>query len=122
MSEKFSRTEMLIGADALEKLNASRVAVFGVGGVGGYVAEALARTGIGTIGIVDNDTVNETNINRQIIATTDTVGMNKTDAVKERILKINPECNVVVTTCFSPPKQTKLNFWITIMLLMQLTQ
>lgn len=104
------RTERMLGKESTEILANSSVLLFGLGGVGGYVAEALTRTGIGTIGIVDNDTVNETNINRQIIATTDTVGMNKTDAVKERILKINPDCNVVVYNLFFTPETDEIDF------------
>jgi tRNA A37 threonylcarbamoyladenosine dehydratase len=90
----FSRTEMLIGKEAVEKLKKCRVAVFGVGGVGGYAVEALARTGVGMIDIIDSDTVAESNINRQIIATTKTVGRKKVEVAKERILDINPECRV----------------------------
>ena len=90
----FSRTEMLIGKDALEKLNKCRVAVFGVGGVGGYAVEALARSGVGTIDVVDSDVVDVTNINRQIIATSKTVGRKKVEVAKERINDINPNCKV----------------------------
>ena len=89
--EKFSRTEMLIGKDAVEKLAKSRVAVFGVGGVGGYVVEALVRSGIGSLDLIDNDTVSVSNINRQIIATTKTVGRSKVEVAKERALEINPD-------------------------------
>ena len=94
MKEKFSRTEMLVGADALQKLNNSRVAVFGVGGVGGYVAESLARAGVGAIDLIDNDVVSESNINRQIIALTSTVGELKTEVMRQRILDINGDCQV----------------------------
>lgn len=90
MSDRFYRTQMLIGEDNLDKLKNCRVAVFGVGGVGGYVAEALARSGVGTIDIIDNDTVSLSNINRQIIALTSTVGRLKTQVMKQRILDINP--------------------------------
>ena len=83
--EQFERTRMLIGNEGLNKLKKSSVAVFGIGGVGGYVVEALARSGVGTIDIIDNDTVNETNINRQIIATHKTLGRYKVDVMKERI-------------------------------------
>ena len=86
MQNQFSRTEILLGATALEKLNKSRVAVFGVGGVGGYVAEALARSGVGKIDIIDKDTVSLTNINRQIIALHSTIGKAKVEVMKERIL------------------------------------
>lgn len=92
----FSRTELLIGSKAVEKLANSRVAVFGVGGVGGYVVEALVRSGIGTLDLVDNDDVSISNINRQIIATTKTVGRSKVDVAKERALEINP--NVKINT------------------------
>ena len=104
MSEIFKRTEMLLGSDALNKLGASAVAVFGVGGVGGGVIEALARGGIGRIDLIDNDTVSESNINRQIIATTNTVGMLKTEAAKARILEINPNCAVNIFNIFILPE------------------
>ena len=90
-SSVFSRTEMLIGKDALEKLNKCRVAVFGVGGVGGYAVEALARSGVGTIDVIDSDVVDISNINRQIIATSKTVGRKKVEVAKERIADINPD-------------------------------
>ena len=92
--EKFSRTELLIGEKAVEKLAKSRVAVFGVGGVGGYVVEALVRSGIGTLDLVDNDDVSISNINRQIIATTKTVGRSKVEVAKERALEINPDVKI----------------------------
>ncbi len=94
MSERFSRTERLFGTAAMEKLAASRVAVFGLGGVGGYAAEALARSGVGRLDLIDNDTVSVTNLNRQILATEQTLGMAKTDAAEKRILSINPNCRV----------------------------
>ncbi len=94
--ERFSRTSALIGEDAFNKLNRCRVAVFGIGGVGGYALEALVRSGVGEVHIIDGDTVNITNLNRQIIATIDTVDMPKTQAAKERMLKINP--NLKITT------------------------
>lgn len=96
MPDRFSRTALLFGSDAMERLRNSRVAVFGVGGVGGYVVEALARCGVGTLDLIDNDTVSETNINRQIIALTSTIGQYKVDAAKKRVLDINP--NAVVNT------------------------
>lgn len=102
--EQFSRTEMLIGAEALECLHGARVAVFGVGGVGGYVVEALARSGIGAFDLIDNDVVAESNINRQIIATHDTIGRYKVDVMKERILSINPLAQVSVHPCFFLPE------------------
>lgn len=94
MLEKFLRTENLIGKENLQKLKNSHIAVFGIGGVGGYVTEALARAGVGKIDIIDNDTVSESNINRQIIATTKTIGQLKVDVMKERLLDINPEIQV----------------------------
>ena len=94
MKDTFSRTEMLIGADSLEKLKNSRVAVFGVGGVGGYIVEALVRAGVGNVDIIDNDTVSESNINRQIIALQSTIGKMKTEVMYQRILDINPETKV----------------------------
>ena len=101
---RFSRTEMLLGESAMERLKNARVAVFGVGGVGGYVVEALARSGVGTLDLIDNDTVNLTNINRQIIALQNTVGRYKVDVAKERILEINPEANVNVYRTFYLPE------------------
>lgn len=94
MLEKFLRTENLIGKENLQKLKNSHVAVFGIGGVGGYVTEALVRAGVGKIDIIDNDTVSESNINRQIIATTKTIGQLKVDVMKKRLLEINPEIQV----------------------------
>ena len=94
MDERFEREEMLIGKEALMKLFASRVCLFGVGGVGSYTAEALARAGVGAIDIVDNDTVSVTNINRQLCALTSTVGRPKVDVVAERLLDINPELKI----------------------------
>lgn len=105
----FSRTELLLGPDSMERLKHARVAVFGVGGVGGYVVEALVRSGIGEIDIIDSDKVSTSNINRQIIATTKTVGQYKVDAMKERILDINPDCKVNGYPCFYLP-DTKDNF------------
>lgn len=91
---------MLIGKDAVEKLNNSRVAVFGVGGVGGYVVEALSRAGVGNIDIIDNDTISVSNLNRQIIALNSTVGKNKVDVLKARLLDINPNLKVETYKCF----------------------
>ncbi len=101
--EEFSRTKALIGETALEKLAGSHVAVFGAGGVGGYVIEALARAGVGTLTIVDKDTVSLSNINRQIFALHSTVGKPKVEVAKERILDINPECKVNAVVCFYLP-------------------
>ena len=95
MSGIFSREELLLGADAVKKLNNSAVALFGVGGVGSFAAEALVRAGVGKIALIDSDTVNESNINRQIIALHSTVGKNKVDVMRERILDINPNAQVI---------------------------
>lgn len=104
MSEQFSRTELLIGSDGMEKLQKARVAVFGVGGVGGYVVEALARSGVGTLDIIDADKVCLSNLNRQIIATHKTIGEYKVDAARERILDINPRAVVNAHRCFYLPE------------------
>ena len=96
MDEKFSRTEMLIGNDGMEKLKNAKVAVFGLGGVGSFVCEGLARSGVGNFILVDFDKVDESNINRQQIATINTTGKYKVDLMKERILEINPDANVEV--------------------------
>jgi len=104
MKEEFSRTERLLGNAAMERLKNARVAVFGVGGVGGYVAEALARSGVGALDLIDSDTVNLSNINRQIIALHSTVGQFKVDVMKERIADINPDCRVTVHRCFYLPE------------------
>ena len=101
---QFIRTEMLLGTQAMEKLKKAHVAVFGIGGVGGYVVEALARSGIGYLTIVDSDKVAESNLNRQIIATYDTVGRDKVSVMKERILSINPKAQVITKTCFYLPE------------------
>ena len=103
MKEQFERTSLLVGEEAISKLNNSKVLIFGVGGVGGYVAEALARTGVGSITIVDKDTVSESNINRQIIALHSTVGRDKVDVLKERMLDINPDIQVDARKCFFLP-------------------
>lgn len=94
MKEQYIRTAMLLGEDGLEKLQKKRVAIFGLGGVGGYVAEALARSGIGALDLIDHDTVAESNLNRQIIATYDTIGSLKTEVMKERIGSVNRDCIV----------------------------
>lgn len=109
MDERFQRTAMLLGSEALEKLKNARVAVFGVGGVGGYAAEAIARCGVGTIDVIDNDVVSVSNINRQIIALTSTVGRYKADVVKERIEDINPEAVVTAHKIFFLP-DTEMDF------------
>ena len=104
MLNQFSRTALLVGQGAIEKLQASRVAIFGIGGVGGYVAEALARSGVGCFDLVDNDTVALTNLNRQIIATHATIGQPKVQVMAERIHAINPEAVVHVHQCFFLPE------------------
>ena len=104
MAEEFARTELLLGADGMEKLKNARVAVFGIGGVGGHAFEALVRSGVGTIDIFDNDTVALTNLNRQIIATRETLGKSKVDAAKERALSINPNVTVNAHNCFFMPE------------------
>lgn len=100
MDEFFLRQNIIFGADSLKKLKNSRVAVFGVGGVGGYVCEALARSGVGKLDIVDNDTVSVSNINRQIIALNSTIGKYKVDVAKERLLDINPDIDIKTYKCF----------------------
>lgn len=97
---RFERTELLLGRDSLEKLKNAKVIVFGVGGVGSFVCEALARGGVGTITLVDNDVVSESNINRQLIALSSTIGQNKTEVMKDRIMQINPNCSVTSIPCF----------------------
>ncbi len=104
MLNQFSRTELLLGKDAMEKLRGSRVAVFGIGGVGGYVCEALVRSGVGAFDLIDDDKVCLTNLNRQIIATRSTVGKYKTEVMKERMLDINPEVKVETHQCFFLPE------------------
>lgn len=104
MTDFLERTRAMLGDDAIEKLNKSRVAVFGVGGVGGYTVEALVRSGIGEIDVFDKDTVSISNINRQIIATQSTVGMSKVEAIKARIHEINPECKVNIHEVFYLPE------------------
>ena len=104
MLDRFSRTQLVFGKEAMDRLKGSRVAVFGVGGVGGYTVEALARSGVGAIDIIDNDKVCLTNINRQIIATGKTVGKYKVDVAKERIEEINPDCKVTASRTFYMPE------------------
>lgn len=104
MSKQFERTELLIGTDAVKKLVSARVAVFGIGGVGGYVCEALVRSGVGAFDLIDSDTVDITNINRQIIATHHTIGRYKTEVMRERMLEINPAVQVRVRNCFFLPE------------------
>lgn len=102
--EKFSRTALLLGESAIEKLRNARVIVFGAGGVGGYAVEALARSGVGAIDVVDNDCVSVSNLNRQILALTSTVGRKKTEVAKERIHAINPDCVVNTFDLFYLPE------------------
>ena len=109
MLNEFSRTELLLGKEAMEKIESSRVAVFGIGGVGGYTVEALARSGVGCLDLIDDDKVCLTNINRQIIATRNTVGQYKVDVMKSRILEINPNAIVNIYKCFYLP-ETKDEF------------
>ena len=100
MLNQFSRSQLLLGESNMKKLSEARVAIFGIGGVGGYVAEALARTGVGSFVLIDDDKVCLTNINRQIIATRKTVGQYKTDVMRDRILDINPDAEIEVRKCF----------------------
>ena len=104
MLNQFSRTQLILGKESIEKLNNSTVAVFGIGGVGAYAVEALARSGVGRFVLIDDDKVCMTNINRQIIATFNTVGKYKCDVMKERILEINPKAIVEVHKCFVLPE------------------
>ena len=101
---QFARTELLLGAAAMERLAAARVAVFGVGGVGGYVVEALARSGVGSLTMFDDDEVSLTNLNRQIVATHDTLGQSKVEAMAERVRSIVPECAVIPRRMFYTPE------------------
>ena len=104
MQEQFVRTALLLGEEGIDKLSRSKVAVFGIGGVGGFTVEALARSGVGYFLLVDNDKVALSNLNRQIIATLDTVGRYKTQVMKERILSINPQAAVETRECFFLPE------------------
>ena len=104
MQENFSRTELLLGREAMERLSRARIAVFGLGGVGGYAVEALARSGVGVLDLFDYDTISRSNINRQILATEDSIGRKKVDVMKERLLEINPKVEVFVYDCFFLPK------------------
>ena len=104
MSSPFARTELIFGTEALKKLADSRVAVFGIGGVGGYVVEALARAGVGQLDLIDKDTVDVTNLNRQIVATTKTIGRPKVDIAAQRVTDINPDCIVTTYKTFFLPE------------------
>lgn len=107
MWEQFQRTELLLGKAAMHRLAGARVAVFGIGGVGGYVVEALARGGIGALDLIDNDKVSLSNLNRQIIALRSSIGREKVDVMRERVLDINPELKVEVYNCFFLPETAK---------------
>lgn len=107
MLNQFSRTELLFGKEAMDKLANSRVAVFGIGGVGGYVCEALVRSGVGAFDLIDDDKVCLTNLNRQILATRKTVGKYKADVMKERMLDINPDADIRVRKCFFLPENAE---------------
>ena len=112
MQDQFSRTELLLGREGLEKLKKAHVAVFGIGGVGGYAVEALARSGVGAIDLIDDDKVCLSNINRQIIATHKSVGLYKVDVAKERVLDINPDCKVrTFKTFYMPETASQFNFY-----------
>lgn len=104
MENRLERTELLLGRENMERLAGARVAVFGVGGVGGYVVEALARSGVGALDLIDDDVVAPSNINRQIIATVSTVGRPKAEAARDRVLDINPDCRVQVHKTFYLPE------------------
>lgn len=106
MLNQFARSQLLLGEDNMKKLSKARVAVFGIGGVGGYVVEALARTGVGSFVLVDDDKVCLTNINRQIIATRKTIGQYKAEVMRDRILEINPDAEVEVRKCFYLPENS----------------
>ena len=108
MLNQFSRTELLYGKEAMERLANARVAIFGLGGVGGYTAEALARSGVGTFDLIDDDKVCLTNLNRQIIATRKTVGKQKVEVMRDRIMEINPHARIHLHNCFYLPDQRDL--------------
>ena len=107
MSDPFSRTRLLLKDAAMQKLNESRVLLFGIGGVGGACAEALVRSGIGSLDLVDSDTVDESNLNRQIFATRDAIGMRKLDAAKKRLLAVNPDLKLTLHDCFFLPENAE---------------
>ena len=109
--DPFSRTQFLLGSTAMEKLKNARVAVFGLGGVGGYVAEALARSGVGALDLVDHDTISLTNLNRQILATRETVGLPKAEAAAQRVTSINPDCDArAIQTFYLPETADQFDF------------
>lgn len=107
MEERLVRTELLLGEEGIRRLEGSRVAIFGLGGVGGYAAEALARSGVGTLDLIDSDKVSESNLNRQIIATCETIGRYKVDVMRERILSVNPQARIFTHCCFYLPDQAE---------------
>lgn len=107
MLTQFSRTELLLGEEAMQRLAGAKVAVFGIGGVGGYVCEALVRSGVGALDLIDKDTVSLTNLNRQIIATRKTIGQYKTEVMRERIAEINPDAEVTIHNCFFLPENAE---------------
>ena len=109
MADIYSRTRLVLGSDAVDKLHKAKVAVFGIGGVGGYTVEALARSGVGNLELIDSDKVVLSNVNRQIIATQNNIGQYKTEAAKERISAIDPDCNVTARNIFFLP-ETKAEF------------
>ena len=109
MQTQLMRTELLLGEEGIEKLSKARVAVFGIGGVGGYVTEALCRSGVGALDLIDHDTVSVTNLNRQVIALHSTVGQYKTDVMEKRLLDINPDVKITIHKCFYLP-ETKDQF------------
>lgn len=106
MTEQFSRTQLIFGEEKMNILKNARVAVFGIGGVGGYVCEALVRSGVGHFDLIDKDTVSESNLNRQIIATHKTIGRQKTEVMRERMLEINPQADVKIHNCFFLPENS----------------
>lgn len=111
MNEQFSRAELILGDKAIAKLQRSRVAIFGLGGVGGYVVEALARSGVGALDLIDNDVICISNLNRQILATHKTIGHYKTDVAAQRVAEINPDCKVTTyQTFFLPENSTDFDF------------
>ena len=111
MSDRFQRTELLLGAEAMDRLKQSRVAVFGLGGVGGYVVEALARSGVGALDLIDKDVVEESNINRQLLALSSTVGRPKAEVATERVREISPDCDVnAVQLFFLPETKDRFDF------------
>ena len=111
MSDQFSRARILIGDSPLERLRKARVAVFGIGGVGGYCVEALARAGIGTLHLYDDDTVSESNLNRQLVALHSTLGQSKAEVMARRVADINPACVVKAVALFYLPENAKKRSW-----------